>query len=215
MTNQARPSFLQIELLSDATFSRAEGAPGVVEIDVEHDDLGLPFIGGKTLRGLLRDSWLSMCRHFDELAEAAERVLGRVRATDESCRLRVGDALLSADIRSAVRRASRRNETPLTPETILRGCTDIRYQTAESRQTGAPETTTLRASRVVIRGFVFASPLLWLDGDRPTKEDLRVLALSALATRHGGLLRNRGRGHLRLTLDGDVRGTQAHAEGMA
>lgn len=206
-------SRLRIELLSDATFSRGEGTAGVVDTEVEHDEFGVPFIGGKTIRGLLRDSWLSMHRYFSELNDAAERVLGRSQALDESCKLRIGDALLPASIREAARNAVERGEYPLSSAAVLGGFTSIRYQTAEDRATGAPETTTLRSSRVVLRGFLFDAPLSWLDGYQPNEQDLRLLALCTLATRHGGLLRNRGRGHIRVTIDGDTGQTRLYAEG--
>jgi hypothetical protein len=211
MTSGPSPSFLRIELLSDATFSRGEGAAGVVDTEVERDELGMPLIGGKTVRGLLRDSWLSMSRHFPSLEQAAERVLGRSQAVDESCRLRIGDAVLPAPIRATVRGAAERKEHPLPPGTILNGFASIRYQTAEDRETGAPDVTTLRSSRVVLRGFVFEAGLSWLAGYQPTVDDVRLLALCALATRHGGLLRNRGRGHICMTLDGDIEATRRYA----
>ena len=201
--NGVIPSTLHIELLSDATFSWGEPAPGVADIEIERDSLGLPLIRGRTLRGLLRDSWLSMAEHFPELASAAERVLGRSRALEESCRLRIGDAVLPESVRRAVKAALEREAHPLTPGTILDAFTTLRHQTAEDRKTGAPAETTLRTSRVALRGLVLQSQLTWLEGYRPGNDDLRVLALVALATRHGGLARNRGRGHLRITLDGD------------
>jgi hypothetical protein len=64
----------------------------------------------------------------------------------------------------------------------------------------------------VLRGLHFDAPLEWLDGHVPGREELRVLALCALATRHGGLMRNRGRGHILLTLDGDPEMTRRLAE---
>ncbi len=213
MTSGPPPSFLQIELLSDATFSRGEGAAGFVDTEVERDEFGMPYIGGRTVHGLLRDSWLSMSRHFPALEDAAEHVLGRSQAVEDSCRLRIGDAILPAAITAAVRGAAERAEYPLAPGTILGGFTSIRYQTAEDRETGAPDVTTLRSSRVVLRGFVFEAGLSWLDGYRPSADDVRLLALCALATRHGGLLRNRGRGHIRMTLDGDIEATRRYAEG--
>lgn len=208
MTSGEKLSFLQIELLSDATFSRGEGTAGIVDTEVEHDEIGMPFIGGKTVRGLLRDSWFSMSQHFQDLAEAAEFVLGKSQAVDESCRLRIGDAVLPETIRNAVQKAVR-EEQRLQPEALLNGFTSIRYQTAENRETGAPERTTLRSSRVVLCGFAFKAHLSWLNGYEPTSADIRLLALCALATRQGGLLRNRGRGHIRLTLDGDLERTKA------
>jgi len=206
------PSFLRIKLLSDATFSRGEAAPGVVDIEVEHDKAGLPFIGGRTLRGLLRDSWLSMHGCFPALQEAAVRVLGKNRALDESCRLRIGDALLPKAVREAVQAAIQREIYPLSADAILRALTTIRYQTAEERESGAPAETTLRSSRVVLRGLYFEAPLEWLNGYVPGRDDLRVLALCALATRHGGLMRNRGRGHILVTLNGDLEMTRRLAE---
>lgn len=213
MTSSPPPSFLQIKLLSDATFSRGEGAAGVVDTEVERDRFGMPFIGGKTVRGLLRDSWLSMSQHFPGLVDAAALVLGRSQAADESCRLRIGDAVLPVEIATAVRRAAERTEHPLTPRAVLDGFTSIRRQTAENRETGAPDVTTLRSSRVVLRGFVLESGLTWLDGYLPTEADVRLLALCALATRHGGLLRNRGRGHICMTVDGDFELTRRYAKG--
>ncbi|MGB9605766.1 MAG: RAMP superfamily protein [Bryobacteraceae bacterium] len=206
------PSFLRVELLSDASFSCGEPSPGVVDIEIEHDEMGLPFIGGRTLRGLLRDSWLSMHSCFPGLEDAAARVLGRCRALDESCRLRIGNALPPGPLRQAVRAALERQIHPLSPGAILRALTAIRYQTAEDRETGAPAETTLRSSRVALRGLYFDALLEWLDGYSPTREDLRVLALCALATRHGGLMRNRGRGHIRVTLDGNLGMTRKLAE---
>jgi hypothetical protein len=208
-----KPAYLQVALISDATFSRGEGTAGVVDTEVERDDLGLPFIGGRTLRGLLRDSWLSMSGHFPEaLQKAATRMLGQSQALDESCQLRIGDAHSPETIRSAVRAALRREPHPLTQEAILEGFTSIRYQTAEDRATGAPERTTLRSSRVVLRGFVFEAALSWLNNYEPDANDLKVLGLCALATRHGGLLRNRGRGHIRIWIDGSEETTKSCAE---
>lgn len=112
-------------------------------------------------------------------------------------------------------RSGQARRTPAVVGAILDAFTSIRYQTAEDRGTGAPDITTLRSSRVVLRGFVFQASLSWLDDYRPTTADVRLLALCALAARHGGLLRNRGRGHIRMTLDGSVEATRKYAEGTA
>lgn len=206
------PRELVMELLSDTTFGRGEGTAGLVDTEVEHDPFGLPYVSGKTVRGLLRDSWLSMQGHFPELAGAAERVLGRSRTCDDGCRLRVGDAQLPTSVRSRLQWAVTREDYPLRPEEVLASLTTIRRQTAEERAAGAPAEATLRASRVMLRGLKLCAPLAWMDGYAPKHEDLKVLALAALATRHGGLLRNRGRGHLRLSLDDDLSATQGWAE---
>lgn len=204
----AEPKNLMITLLSDTTFGRGEGTAGEVDVEVEHDKDGLPFIGGKVLHGLLRDTWLSMRTAFANLESAAELVLGREATLkpEEDAILEIKDAVLPDDVRDWARYAVRRRADRLHPEQILKSLTDIRRQTAQSRITGAPEETTLRASRVVIRGVTFQAPLDWLQ--KPTSEQQQILALCTLGTRHGGLGRNRGPGFLQLTLDGDLEKTQ-------
>lgn len=205
------PRTLTVELLSDTTFGRGEGTAGAVDVEVEHDELGLPFLGGKTLRGLLRDSWLSMEEHFPRLRPAALRVHGPTREVGETGILRIGDARLDARTREWIAWAEGRDRQPLSPVAVLEALTDIRAQTAEERTTAAPAETTLRAVRVVLRGLVLEAPLAWLA--ETTGDDLRCLALGVLATRHAGLGRNRGRGFVRLALDGDPERTRRLARG--
>lgn len=196
---------IQVELLSDAAFSRGEGTAGVVDVEVEHDELGLPFLGGKTLRGLLLDSWLSMQDCFPELFVSAQRVFGIEADIEECSILRIGDAVMDSDTRKWIESAEFSPGKRIAPVNVLEALTDIRRQTSEDRSTGAPAETTLRSIRVVIRGLKLQSSLYWLS--EPNKYDLRCLSLAILATRHAGLGRNRGRGNIRLTLDGDIKKT--------
>lgn len=205
------PTRIVIELLLDATFGRGEGTPGVVDVEIEHDEYGLPMLGGKALRGLLRDSWLSMQEHFPELLEAGRRVLGPHGDVNETSILRFGDATIEEPARAFFVAAVERTHHPLSASTILAALTEIREQTSEERTTGAPARATLRSTRVALRGLKLVAPLSWLA--EPSPGDCRCLALAALATRHAGLGRNRGRGHVRLTLDGDLSRTRKLAEG--
>jgi hypothetical protein len=205
------PARIQIELLSDTTFTRGEGTAGEVDVEVDHDALGLPVVPGKALHGLLRDAWLTMARHFSDLAGPARQVLGVEGDLTETSLLRVGDAVLPPDVREWVRYAVSRRDDPLTPGQVLRTLTAVRRQTAQDRLTGAADLTTLRSSRVVLRGLRLASPLTWLTPPGP--EHLQVLALCALGVRHGGLARSRGRGHLLVTLDGNEEATRKMAKG--
>lgn len=205
------PTRIVIELLSDTTFGRGEGTPGTVDVEIEHDTYGLPMLGGKSLRGLLRDTWLSMQEHFPDLSDAGRRVLGPHGDVDETAILRFGDATVEESARAFFVAAVERGHHPLPASAILAALTEIRLQTSEERRTGAPARTTLRSTRVALRGLKLVAPLSWLA--EPSRADCQCLALAALATRHAGLGRNRGRGHLRLTLDGDLEQTRARAGG--
>jgi CRISPR-associated protein Csx10 len=195
--NQNVPSELQslrIELLSDTTFGRGEGTAGQVDVEVDHDELGIPFVNGKTIRSLLRDTWLTMQSQFPELASAACRVFGPHGELGDTSILRIGRASIDDESRRWIRAAVEERKS-VSAATILAGFTDIRSQTSEDRATGAPERTTLRSMRVLIRKLVLTAELRWLEA--PAADDVRCLALALLGTRHAGLSRNRGRGHVR------------------
>lgn len=206
------PTTLKVELLSDTTVGRGEGTAGAVDIEVEHDELGLPCLHGKTLHGLLRDSWLTMAQHFSPAMNAAAvRVFGCSGDTNETAILSIGNAQVAQDCREWIHYAVKRSGNPIHPSLILESFTDIRHQTSESRVTGAPETTTFRQTRVVLRELKLIASLQWLD--ETYSEACKCLAASVLATRHIGLARNRGRGHVRMSLNGDLAYTQGLAKG--
>jgi hypothetical protein len=205
------PERITIDLLSDTCFSRGEITPGAVDVEIEHDEFGLACLSGKTLRGLIRDTWLTMASCFDELHEAGLRVWGPIGDLEETSLLRFGDAQVDASVRDWITWSEKRAEAPISPQAALEALTDVRSQTSEERKTGAPAETTLRSVRVALRGLKLSGPLSWIDA--PTEADLRCLALSVLGTRHAGLGRNRGRGFVRFLLDGDPYLTRALARG--
>jgi hypothetical protein len=205
------PSFIEVELLSDTTFGRGEGTAGVVDVEVEHDGFGLPFLGGKTLRGLIRDTWLSMRDYFPDLQECADRVFGLDADTSDRSILRIGDAEVDAAAKRWIEVAESRAAPAVSPDAVLASLTSLRRQTSEERRTGAPAETTLRSTRVIIRGLKLRAALNWSSA--PGAGEIRCLALALSATRHAGLGRNRGRGHVRLTLDGDGEATRRAARG--
>jgi len=207
------PRTLVVKLLSDTTFGSGRGTPGMVDVEVDHDEMGLPFLGGKALRALLRDSWLSMQRVFPELFPAACRAFGKPGDMDDGAILRVGNAVVDSETREWVRAALERDTNPVSAKDVFGALTAIRRQTAMDRETGAPAETTLRATRVVIRGLELQAPLTWLD--EPAEAEVRCLALAVLATRHAGLGRNRGRGHIAVSLAGDRDYTVRVARGVS
>jgi len=197
-------SSITVELLSDATFFRGTGTAGEVDLEVAHDELGLPMIPARTLRGLLRESWLAILPHFSHLRSAARDVLGPAGDTTPSGggRLQIDNAQVPDALRRWVEWAVRRDRHPVLPSEILRAFTSVRRQTARSRATGGPETGTLRASRVALRTLVLEAPIE-TPGFR--EEHWEALALACLGVRHAGIGRNRGRGHVRLHLLRDSR----------
>jgi hypothetical protein len=191
---------LHIKLESDATFGRGDGLAGLVDQEVEHDKYGLPFLRGRTLKGLLVEECANILyalgRQNPQLAEKYERVaddlFGQSGANLEgSAQLRVGDACLPGGLRDAVKFAVERQE--LSSLDVLESLTDVRRQTAMD-ETGRPEQHSLRATRVILRGTSFVAPLTLRTP--PGDNGLALLAACAKAFRRAGTGRNRGRGRL-------------------
>ncbi len=193
--------YLTITLHSDATFGRGEGLAGLVDVEIEHDPDGLPFIGGRTIKGLLVEEWANLrfalhaTTNWDDVATQLFGVSGATRS-DELSLLRVGAAELPPDLRAAIREALRHHE--LTPAEVLASLTTIRRQTSIDARDGAPEAASLRALRALLRGTSLLARLNFIRD--PDQRTLALLAACALAVRRGGSGRNRGRGRIALLL---------------
>ncbi len=194
--------WLKFTLKSDATFGRGDGVAGVVDSEVQHDAYGLPYLGGRALKGLLGEECanilfaLEQQRRAERWHTAAQRLFGRPGSTSEDqSLLHVGDAHLPEDLRQAVKQGAERGE--LTREQVLGSLTAIRRQTAINLE-GAPQKETLRAARVILRQTPFVAALTFLDD--PTEDDLALLAACVKALRRAGTGRNRGRGELEARL---------------
>jgi hypothetical protein len=207
--------WLCFTLLSDATFGRGEGVAGLVDQEVDHDRYGLPYLRGRTLKGLLNEECANILYALNvqgvDLARwhaAAQRLFGGPGSTmDRDAKLRIGAARLPADLRRAVRQALQGQDATLSAVDVLDALTDIRHQTAVDEETGAPDAHTLRAMRVVLRQTAFEARLTFPRGS--AQDDLPLLAACVLALRRAGTGRNRGRGHLKAFLHAD----QAHRPG--
>lgn len=192
---------LRLTLLSDATFGRGDGVAGLVDVEVQHDRVGTPFVAGRTLKGLLvaeaADILFALERalpasQYGEWEQAADRLFGRSGAgLTGHANLRVGPARLPADLRQAL--AAGIAHERLTPTDVLESLTSLRRQTAMD-ETGVPQENTLRTMRVILRGTTFWSQLRFTE--MPNTKDLALLAACAKALRRAGSGRNRGRGRL-------------------
>ncbi len=208
---------LKIKLLSDTTFGRGDGVAGLVDQEVEHDIYGLPYLRGRTLKGLLseecdnlinvlpdenqRNYWMSIaCNLFGIPGSKLETIAA----------MHVGDAYLPDDLRQAV--AYEVDNQQLTNQDILYSLTTIRRQTAINHENGVAEKGSLRSFRVVIRKLEFQAELLFEN--QPNEAMLSLLSVGTLALRRLGSGRNRGRGHVCCSLhDADEKNiTQQYLE---
>lgn len=196
---------LHFTLLSDATFGRGDGVAGLVDQEVEYDTAtGLPFLRGRTLRGLLVEECANivsalpnkMQGRWDKAGQYLFGIPGSGLRTEGH--LIVGAAQLPQEVRDAVTAAV--DAKQIMPTAVLDSLTDIRRQTAVDQETNAPDEGSLRSMRVILRQTMFTADLELISRPEDKKKDrddaLSLLAASTLALRRAGTGRNRGRGRL-------------------
>jgi hypothetical protein len=190
---------LKLTLKSDTAFGRGDGVAGLVDTEIEHDRYGLPYVRGRTLKGLLAEEGANILFSLKKAQvdmkrwqDAAQTLFGRPGSTlSDSARLHVGRARLPADLRNAV--IADIEVERYTPDDVLDSLTAIRQQTAMD-ESGKPETGTLRTTRVVLREITFEAALRFHE--TPGSDVLALLAACVLVLRRAGTGRNRGYGRV-------------------
>lgn len=207
MNGAPQSYWIRLSLLSDTTFGRGDGVAGLVDSEVQHDELGLPYLGGKTLKGLLGAECAEILFALEraggaDLAAwqaAAHFLFGRPGSRlDEAASMAVGDARLPSDLRSQLAQPFAQAADPAARHqlrsTNLESLTALRRQTAMDAVSGAPRRNTLRTMRVVLRTTIFDAPLTFATP--PPGAARSLLAACTRALRRAGTGRNRGRGRL-------------------
>jgi CRISPR/Cas system CSM-associated protein Csm3 (group 7 of RAMP superfamily) len=187
-------------LLSDACFSRGDGTVGEVDIEVEHDRYGLPYLNGRALKGLLHEEAAELVNALSlsgstsqNWNQIANRVFGEPGSSQETQGLvHFGNATLPPDFRKKI------TDHELNAHDVLLRLTSTRTQTSND-DTGAPKPETLRVMRIIPRGTPFQAELICDDGIEEL--DLAFLSACIKALRRAGSNKSRGMGKIQTRFD--------------
>lgn len=192
--------YLRIELLSDTAFGRGDGIASHVNSEIEHDKTtGLPLIKGRTLKGLFVEACadilhgLKTCNSsaYDNFENSAKSLFGKPGSNlDSTGKLHFSTATLPIEF---IAELSKLNQPK---ETILNTLTTIRHQTAVDDD-DKPKDTSLRATRVVLKGTIFHAHI---SHPKLSNNEVAFLWACANTVRNAGQNRTRGLGHIRITL---------------
>jgi hypothetical protein len=219
--------WLKLTLESDAAFGRGDGLAGIVNAEVQHDRYGMPFLAGKTLKGLLTAQCAEIMfalKNIPDLdlkpwKEGASFLFGSPGSRDEGARMTVDDARLPEDFRSRVMEEFRLIEhQPEEQRSLkrmarrmdyLQAFTAIRNQTAMSSKIGAPLRNSLRSTRVIVRSTPFIARLE-ISGNKVSDPVKSLLAACTQILRRLGSQRNRGLGKVKAELFTDPACDDSH-----
>lgn len=198
---------LEIRLRSATSPGSGEGWAGMIDSDIIFDELGLPYIPARRIRGILRemayDVGVTCGPYLKNISppfsiDDVDKLFGNPGQSQASL-LRIENAYLEdyQHIRQWIDWTQRRMPEIITPERVVAVFTHLRQQTAIEATYGVAKPGSLRTTRVLNRNQKFISQV-YIESDKPGHEAL--IALAVQITRYLGSKRNRGLGKVKCRL---------------
>lgn len=183
---------VKIELLSETILGSGESVAGYIDLDVLHDELGLPFLKGKTLKGRLREEAENIVRLQSKVfnEDQVNKLFG-INDSEEETILALSDCTVSDNVKKALKCSG------LDANEVLNSLTDIRSFTAIDDD-GIAKDGSLRQIRVINKRLKLTSKVNFRD--EISNDDLTLFGLSVLSLNHIGLMCSRGKGKVKCTL---------------
>lgn len=192
-------NYIRVELLSDTCFSSGEVYNSAVDTDVFRDENGIPVIGGKRLKGCIREAAEEL-RDWGYMIDV-EGIFGS--KYDRNSAIHISDAR-PEQYDQYISELSVRNDPMLVhPSRVLDAFTYIRTQTAVDQE-GIADRNTLRSIRVIKKGLVFFAPVEFRCSDEKKHEYEDQMVKICKAVRHMGLNRTRGMGSVKVSFEMDI-----------
>ncbi len=212
---------LKIKCLSAVCPASGESWGGVLDNDVVYDDIGIPFIPAKRIKGLLVESAIDVCHALYNHKSDVEYLfnLFGLQGHENAAPIIIDDAKIENynERRAWFAWAQQAVPEVASPMQVLALFTTTRAQTAIAIATekekddegndkkqlagGVAKPHSLRIQRVLKRELIFESDIIIqnkVDDSKINYESLLVMA--AAATKHLGLNRNRGMGDIEMKI---------------
>lgn len=212
--------YIRIQLQSETIFGSGLSVPGSVDLEVLHDQNGLPYMKAKTIKGKLREEIeaivdsikainLNQYQHYYKIVE---KMFGQSFSNEEkkekSSSIYFSNCTIDPQVRLAVEQAVQ--QRVISSYEVLNGMTEQRYF-IQVNENGVAEDGSLRQIRVIKPGFVFITPLYCSQDIN--KEALELLACGASSLRYLGSMESRGKGSVVCSLyENDTDITQEYVD---
>lgn len=186
----------QVTLLSETIFGSGQSIPGEVDLEIIHDENGLPYFKGKTFKGKIREQLmaLSMLTNDKKLGQEVKKLLGVPGDNGESI-LKFSDCEVKKEVKEYLTYGIRHNA--FTPNELMNALTQTRKFTSIG-ENGVARSGSLREIRVINPGLVFQCNVFSLE--EMTDYRLGILATGAKMLRKLGSMENRGKGRVEIKL---------------
>ena len=193
---------LEIKLLSPLTSAAGEGRVGFVDRDIAFDELGLPILPGRRLKGLWREAYRDVTDAWQQSGQAytpVEKIFGESGGgpgNGGAC-IHITNAELenASSLKEWLEYLQHHKIRKVHADDVVQCYATVRAQTAIDRKSGSAKENTLRLTRTLKPGYVFRAPVRFAAP--PNKALENALALGAAALQYMGTARTRGTGKVR------------------
>lgn len=194
---------IELSLLSPTLSGSGEGFGAVIDTDIVFDEVGIPFIPAKRIKGCLRDAAMEVASMFTSSAiEFPVKINETFGSRGALAPAPVYFSNLTVEDYEETEKwlkyflTCEKYDDLISKERILATFTEIRRQTAIGPD-GVALDHTLRTARLIRKGTIFRGEIL-IEGDR--KETVDTLILACANLRRMGTRRNRGFGEISCAL---------------
>lgn len=193
---------LKIDFKSDTLIGSGEGFGKLIDTDIVFDDLGLPYIPAKRIKGCLRDSAEEIVNFYNSIFKDNENIIDILFGTSTNKGLIYFENLYIADedeykkTRLCLEYLLSKTQTQgaFSRERITSSFTSVRKQTSIDNR-GIAKEGSLRASRVINSGETFSGKITIQDDKYH-----EFLSVAVMNFKYIGTMRNRGFGNIRCML---------------
>lgn len=188
--------YIELELLSDTCIGSGESIAGIIDIEVEFDDLGIPYIPSKRLKGILREAAEDYALIDGKYKDEVNKLFGS-KGNNTIGNLVISNGVIDkySKYRKFVKRGknTKELESLFYEDNIKENFSYIRTQTAIDNTTGIAKNNSLRNIRVIKKGLIFKFEINKILGN-----ELELLKGACAFAKHMGLNRTRGYGAIKL-----------------
>jgi len=185
--------YLQILLLSDTLIGSAEGYGAVIDKDSVFDEVGLPLIPGKRVKGILREQ-AELLDSFKFHRNNIKGLFGDQGLTDKNTEyVSVSNFVPEEYEENKTYLSHLIQEGQISRSEVINHFTTIKMMTRIDAD-GIAEETSLRTFRVLKKGLKFTGEITFNSDDFEFFKDVTSL------TRRIGSMRNRGLGHIKCSV---------------
>jgi CRISPR-associated protein Csx10 len=204
---------LKLTLQSPCLIGSGEGFGAVIDSDIVFDELGIPYIPAKRIKGCLRDSAIEVCEMFkqaeikmfvleEENSENGFKIISRLFGNpgDEKPAQVYFSNLTIEKYEETVqwlRYLMKEYKDIITRESIINQYAELRQQTAIDEGTGTAQEHSLRTIRVAKKGISFTGTI---DIEEANDDLIALLYFACKNLRRMGTKRNRGFGSIECKL---------------